>query len=372
MKKLLGIGIAFVGGLLAGRLFMEVTASADGGVPETVIENGDVNGNGDRDIADASYLLNWLFLGGDPPCDNTVGLVPQAELDACQAELQLVRAELAECRGNTDTVEIDWVVIGSPGNAPDDTGFGTVDYEYHISRTELTQRQWAVFLNAVDPAGRDVFRLGGHCLESSMCEGVRKNQTNPDGSKYSVDCCHAELPVHASWYSSLRFCNWLHNGQGNGDTETGAYDIPVDAPPFGDNLSFIPRNPEARAFIPNENEWYKAAYFDPSTAQYFDYPTASDTIPRCRPPSDEPNSASCGVTTGLTRVGQYVESASSFGTFDQCGNMPEWIEDEFSTGSGDVVFRGSSEDNGAGCHSDFRIALERRGTLGIRVAGSVP
>ena len=30
---------------------------------------------------------------------------------------------------------------------------------------------------------------------------------------------------YVSWYDSIRFANWLHNGQGPGDTETGAYTL---------------------------------------------------------------------------------------------------------------------------------------------------
>ena len=28
-----------------------------------------------------------------------------------------------------------------------------------------------------------------------------------------------------SWFDAARFCNWLHNGQGSGSTETGAYTL---------------------------------------------------------------------------------------------------------------------------------------------------
>ena len=49
--------------------------AGDQGGGAAVSGNGDVNGSGAIDIADASYLLNWLFLGGpDPePCESGGG-----------------------------------------------------------------------------------------------------------------------------------------------------------------------------------------------------------------------------------------------------------------------------------------------------------
>ena len=38
-----------------------------GGAGPVATINGDVNGSGAIDIADAQYLLNWLFLGGPDP-----------------------------------------------------------------------------------------------------------------------------------------------------------------------------------------------------------------------------------------------------------------------------------------------------------------
>src|SRR5688572_21011686 len=53
-------------------------------------------------------------------------------------------------------VTIDWVAVGDPGNAPDTevmndetTGYGDVAYAYWISQYEITNTQYAEFLNAV-------------------------------------------------------------------------------------------------------------------------------------------------------------------------------------------------------------------------------
>jgi len=45
-------------------------------------------------------------------------------------------------------VTFDWVTVGNPGNAADNTGFGSVADTYRISRYEVTNAQYAEFLNA--------------------------------------------------------------------------------------------------------------------------------------------------------------------------------------------------------------------------------
>ena len=46
-------------------------------------------------------------------------------------------------------VSIDWVTVGNPGNANDDTGYGGVSDVYQISTYEVTAGQYTEFLNAV-------------------------------------------------------------------------------------------------------------------------------------------------------------------------------------------------------------------------------
>ena len=67
-----------------------------------------------------------------------------------------------------------------------------------------------------------------------------------------------------SWFDAARFCNWLHNGQPSGaqnaaTTEDGAYTL--NGATSGVAIS---KNATAKVWIPSENEWYKAAYYDPT------------------------------------------------------------------------------------------------------------
>ncbi|MBK7951687.1 MAG: SUMF1/EgtB/PvdO family nonheme iron enzyme [Deltaproteobacteria bacterium] len=89
----------------------------------------------------------------------------------------------------------------------------------------------------------------------------------------------------------------------------------------------IVRNAGARHSLPTEDEWYKAAYFDPVTGGYFDSPAGSANPILCIASNVFPDSANCeNVRTFPINVGSYTASPSPYGTFDQGGNVAEWTE----------------------------------------------
>jgi formylglycine-generating enzyme required for sulfatase activity len=155
----------------------------------------------------------------------------------------------------------------------------------------------------------------------------------PGGTDYTYD---NKPLMYVSWYSAVRFANWLHNNQPSGaqnssTTEDGAYT-------FTGPAAVGPRNVGAQWWIPSEDEWYKAAYFDPNLGTYFDYATGTNVAPNNNlPAGDTGNSANYftgSYTTGnfnypLTDVGAYTLSSSPYGTLDQNGNVNEWNEREF-------------------------------------------
>lgn len=244
-------------------------------------------------------------------------------------------------------VTIDLVTVGNPGNPSEVNGagvFGGVSSTYQIGRTEVTNAQYVEFLNAkaaTDPyslfsASMASFSTGGIVRSGSSGNytyAVKADATNvePDFVTYT----YANKPVvYVSWFDAIRFANWMHNGQGSGDTETGAYTIIGGATPT--NPDSIVRNAGAKWYLPTENQWYKAAYYSGAGSEYFDYPTATNSVPNNNQPAlDTGNSANYLdgglVTTGntsypLTPAGGYTLSDSVYGTLDQGGNVGEWLE----------------------------------------------
>jgi formylglycine-generating enzyme required for sulfatase activity len=188
---------------------------------------------------------------------------------------------------------------------------------------------------------------------------------------YSAIAGREDMPVnYVSFYDSLRFANWLHNGQPSGaqdsaTTEDGAYT-------FSDAISVGARNAGATIFLTSEDEWYKAAYYDAGSASYFDYPAGSDTQTTCAVPGATANTANCGlVVSDLTDGGSYTGSASPSGSFDQGGNLWEWneavvnvLERSFRGGGYYFSFAGSL----AASNRDGNDPSSEYDDLGFRVA----
>jgi len=274
-------------------------------------------------------------------------------------------------------VSIDWVTVGDPGNACDVQSqgcFGSVAQAYRISKTEVTNAQYAEFLNA--KAVSDPLGLYNPNMGFGLVRDITRSGTAGSFS-YSVIAGRENQPVrYVSFYDSLRFSNWLNNGQGSGDTETGAYTL-LGGTATPSNGSSVTRNAGANIFLTSENEWYKAAYYDALSASYFDFPAGTDATIGCAAPGAAANTANCGNVVGdLTDVGSYAGSASPNGTFDQGGNVWEWNE-ALINGSNRGL-RGGSFDDRAGPNSlaasfrdDFVPAFES-GFVGIRVASPIP
>jgi hypothetical protein len=127
-------------------------------------------------------------------------------------------------------VGIEWVTVGDPGNACETQAqgcFGSVAYEYRISKYEITVSQYTEFLNSVaasDPNG--LYNTG--MVEYFHSPGITRSGSSGSFT-YSMAAGREDRPLNfVSFYSALRFANWLHNGQPTGiqddsTTEDGAY-----------------------------------------------------------------------------------------------------------------------------------------------------
>ena len=279
---------------------------------------------------------------------------------------------------------IDTVVVGNPGNAADTevmtvdgtTGYGAVGESYNIGKYEVTAGQYVEFLNAV--AKSDPYGLYSEDMDSDAfgCQITRNGSDGSytydfSGGTSSINPINGETieapgstaadwgnrPVnYVNWGDAARFVNWLHNGQptgaqGLGTTEDGAYDLTATNSLFNPDGSFVggpmidallavTRETDGKWAIPTEDEWYKAAYYDPDKAGgagYWDYGTGTDSVPSNALDLGG-NNATFGnapdyfedLTIGSpfyrTEVGAHGNSGSPYGTFDMMGNVLEWNE----------------------------------------------
>lgn len=209
----------------------------------------------------------------------------------------------------------DFVEVGNPGNSADSTGYGSVAYTYKISKYETTYSQFTNFLQAVATADPYNLYSSAYLTSITPVQGILRMGATGNFS-YFADSGSLNKPIaHISWFDAARYCNWLHNGATVGaNTEDGAYTL--NGVMSGNGIT---RNSNALFWIPNENEWYKAAYFDPNkngVGGYWLYPTRSDTRL-----SGDANVG--GIYGGVTDVGTFASFSSAYGTFDQGGNLFE-------------------------------------------------
>lgn len=233
-------------------------------------------------------------------------------------------------------IETAWVGIDPTNNIDDTTGFGAVPYNYFIGKNEVVCREYAAFLNSV--ARNDTYGLYNSAM--GRYGGITRSGI-VGGYSYQINAGWENKPVtYVSYFDALRYANWLSNGQPDGEqdattTEDGAYT-------FTGPQSVGDRKPGWTYALASEDEWYKAAYYDPMNSRYFKYATMSDTLPAKVPPPGGTNAANYewAVGSSLTEAGSYVGSPGPFGTCDQNGNVAEWTESYRSNGSKSV--RGGS------------------------------
>ena len=249
---------------------------------------------------------------------------------------------------------LETVPVSNPGNAGELSGagaggygpdaiVGAVDYAYNIGTYEVTSAQYVEFLNAV--AAADPYGLYNANMWSSQ-HGCKIQRSNSWGSyTYSVAADRANRPVaYVSWYDAARFCNWLTTG----DTELGVYTFAgiSSIANILDHETAAQTLGKTAWFIPTEDEWYKAAYHknDGVTGNYWDFPTGTNNTPSNDLINPDPGnhanyldendwSHTIGGPYYTTEVGEFENSGSPYGTFDQGGNLLEWNETLFSGSS---------------------------------------
>lgn len=169
---------------------------------------------------------------------------------------------------------------------------GSVGYGYGIGKLEVTVGQWVKFLNTVDPEGRNKYKL--YSETESGAAWPRFGQIDYSAKARPGRHYTAAAPEwrdkpygFANFLRSARFVNSLYNGkliskrsgmEGpygyttyrvrlSRNTERGMYDMRRPKTTRTAKTGFV---------VPSQDEWIKAAYYDPKgggTYSYWQYPT---------------------------------------------------------------------------------------------------
>jgi sulfatase modifying factor 1 len=210
---------------------------------------------------------------------------------------------IIEFGSGTNTFDINFVNIGNAGNAADATGYGAVPYEYRMGIYEISQDN----------------------IDKATASGL----ANVTAGAWSGN----QPAANISWYEAAAFVNWLNTSTG----KQAAYDLTFSGGSWsmtlwsstdawqlgGENLY---RHKDAYYFLPSENEWYKAAYYNAAGLDYFFYPTGSDTAPTPVASGTDAGTAVYGSVTNAPAGVEVAGGLSAYGTMGQGGNVWEWSE----------------------------------------------
>lgn len=234
---------------------------------------------------------------------------------------------------------------------------GQVAYEYQIAETEFTVANWVTFLNTVDPDGRNRHRLWDAAQSSRVWPkygSANRNPRAPRGQHYYVASPEwANKPYNvADFTRAARLANALDNGQlikkktrfvaGTSGrrvlrtsytvrlsrtTENGMYNMKKRKATRNSTYGFA---------VSSQDEWIKAAYFDPKGGgkhSYWDYPTNPGLYVHCAvdvsgcPEGLQPN------RTRLNKNGDVINAGNQpLASYEAVpGVAPDWCPSQFST-----------------------------------------
>ena len=154
----------------------------------------------------------------------------------------------------------------------------------------------------------------------------------------------ANKPVnYVSFYDSLRFSNWLNNGQGSGDTETGAYTL-LGGTATPSNGPTVTRNAGANDLPHQRERVVQGGVLRRGVHELLRLSGGNQHRDGVRSAHGDGEPRELRFAVGaVTNVGAYTGSASPYGTYDQGGNVWEWNE-QIVSGSNRGIRGGSWSD----------------------------
>ncbi len=219
-------------------------------------------------------------------------------------------------------VRADFVTIGNPHNdaaSADNTshglsgayGYGAVPYTYQISRTAVSIAEWDLFYG-------DGTSIGGGTAVGSF--NANYNYWD-DGTRMVGSNAPA---VRISFNQAAQYVNWLTTG----DATEGAYTIDGTTGYVTGIMSReeILATGDLYYLIPTEDEWYKAAYYEPDDSGYSLYAHGPDTV--LSQSTDGSNNWNYDSALSSASYVWTVDSGTEEqnGTLNMMGNVWEWNE----------------------------------------------
>lgn len=182
---------------------------------------------------------------------------------------------------------------------------------FKMSKTQITNKQYCVFLNANKIAADGRFN-GQDMVKSSLTEGEGKSNwgVNWNGSKWIPAEGKEDFPViYVTWFGASEFAKWVGGDlPSEAQWEYACRGNLVDLPfGFGTGTSM-------KKFNANYN-W----------TAYYENGTQVDYLPGSSPAS-----------TGTVKVGTYAPN--SFGLYDMHGNVNEWCKDWYGPLGANAVY----------------------------------
>ncbi len=261
---------------------------------------------------------------------------------------------------------IDFITIAGDASSANGTDIGDGRQfadpggSYRMGILEVTNDQWDQFA-------------------SNLGVPITGGPTDPI-DPYNEGAAHTGLTVPAnevSWYEAAQFINWLNTSTGHqaaynflGTQGTRDYILATWTAEDAAGGTNLYRHKDALYFLPTEDEWVKAAFWNGTTLQ--DQATKDGLSPEMGVDANYG-----GIVGAPWDVGSGSEELN--GTFDMMGNVWEWTESPYYAGDYAVgAYRGVR----GGTHDDNRF-IELSGRIrdypyleshkhGFRVASAVP
>jgi len=227
------------------------------------------------------------------------------------ASVPIAQADVFGSGENQFTIE--FVPISSSTNP--ESGYGIVTNDYRMGAYEITNDQWAKFKSELG------IPVTGNPTGAYNAESIWTAGTVPTNN--------------VSWFEAAQFVNWLNTSKGyqpayrfTGTQGTPNYSFALWGPDEADNGTNLYRHSDAFYYLPTEDEWVKAGYWNGAELQQYANAHPGDLISGNPDPLKwnhvySPGSQPWEVGTGAMELN---------GTFDLMGNLQEWMENPWTAG----------------------------------------